>query len=74
MDDSRFRRATARLRPALAVAACLLLAACTKVTMYGDLEARQANEVFAALLSANVDAEKRTSLSKTGWEIRVDRA
>ena len=74
MDDSRFRCATARLRPALAVAACLLLAACTKVTMYGDLEERQANEVFAALLSANVDAEKRTSLSKTGWEIRVDRA
>ena len=75
MDLSRFRRGTGlALRPAIALLACMLLAACTQVTMYGDLEERQANEVFAALLAANVDADKRTSLSKTGWEIRVDRS
>src|SRR5690606_11581405 len=75
MDLSRIRRGTGvTLRPAIALLACLLLAACTRVTMYGDLEERQANEVFAALLAANVDADKRTSLSKTGWEIRVDRS
>src|SRR5690606_28685005 len=74
MDLSRFRRGTGlALRPAIALLACMLLAACTQVTMYGDLEERQANEVFAALLAANVDADKRTSLSKAGWEIRVDR-
>ena len=73
MDLPRFHPA-ATLRAASVLLSCLLLAACTKVTMYGDLEERQANEVFAALLSANLDAEKRTSLSKTGWEIRVDRA
>lgn len=74
MDLSRFRCGTGAARAGVVLLACLLLAACTKVTMYGDLEERQANEVFAALLSANIDAEKQTSLSKTGWEIRVDRA
>lgn len=74
MDFSRFRCGTGAARAGVVLLACLLLAACTKVTMYGDLEERQANEVFAALLSANIDAEKQTSLSKTGWEIRVDRA
>jgi len=73
MDCPRFRTGTAS-RAVAVVLSCLLLAACSQVTMYGDLEERQANEVFAALLAANVDAEKRTSLSKTGWEIRVDRA
>ena len=66
-------RMSAGLRAACLLLACLALAACSRVTMYGDLEERQANEVFAALLAANIDAEKRTSLSKTGWEIRVDK-
>lgn len=66
-------RMSAALRAACMLLACLALAACSRVTMYGDLEERQANEVFAALLAANIDAEKRTSLSKTGWEIRVDK-
>jgi type III secretion protein J len=75
MDLSRIKPGPGgALRPVFVLLACLLLAACSKVTLYGDLEERQANEVFAALLSSNVDAEKRTSLSKTGWEIRVDRA
>ena len=57
----------------LVLLACLLLAACSRVSMYSDLEERQANEVLAALLSADIGADKRTSLSKTGWEIRVER-
>ena len=60
-------------RPLLVLLACLLLAACSQVSMYSDLEERQANEVLAALLAADIGADKRTSLSKTGWEIRVDR-
>ena len=60
-------------RPLLVLLACLLLAACSQVSMYSDLDERQANEVLAALLAADIGADKRTSLSKTGWEIRVDR-
>lgn len=53
---------------------CALLAACSRTTLYSDLDERQANEVLAALLASGVSAEKRTSVSKTGWEIRVDQA
>ncbi|TWT18160.1 EscJ/YscJ/HrcJ family type III secretion inner membrane ring protein [Luteimonas marina] len=73
MDLRRPRNGTRIGRTACVVLACLLLAACSRVTLYGDLEERQANEVFAVLLAADVNAEKRTSLSKTGWEIRVDK-
>ena len=66
-------RASAFARPLLVLLACLLLAACSQVSMYSDLDERQANEVLAALLAADIAADKRTSLSKTGWEIRVDR-
>jgi len=61
------------LRAVGVLSACLLMVACSGVTMYGDLDERQANEVFAALLAAGVNAEKRTSISKTGWEIRVEK-
>lgn len=73
--DRSFPPASPRsgVRVGLLLAACLMLVACSRVTLYGDLEERQANEVFAALLASNVNAEKRTSLSKTGWEIRVDK-
>ena len=60
-------------RPILVLLACLVLAACSQVSMYSDLDERQANEVLAALLAADIGADKRTSLSKTGWEIRVER-
>lgn len=73
MDAQGSSGARAPWRVALMLLAALALAGCSRVTMYGDLEERQANEVFAALLASGVDAEKRTSLSKTGWEIRVDR-
>ncbi|WP_202845422.1 type III secretion system inner membrane ring lipoprotein SctJ [Luteimonas saliphila] len=74
MDSVRPRSPlTAGLRAGCLLLACLLLAACSRVTLYGDLEERQANEVFAALLASGVNAEKRTSISKTGWEIRVDK-
>ncbi|WP_081770243.1 hypothetical protein [Luteimonas huabeiensis] len=53
---------------------CALLAACSRTTLYSELDERQANEVLAALLASGVDAEKRTSVSKTGWEIRVDQS
>ena len=38
MDLSRFRCGTGAARAGVVLLACLLLAACTKVTMYGDLE------------------------------------
>ena len=63
-----------RWKPLLALLMCLLLAACTRTTLYADLDERQANEVLAALLSTGIGAEKRTSASKTGWEIRVDQS
>ncbi|HRO26012.1 MAG TPA: type III secretion inner membrane ring lipoprotein SctJ [Luteimonas sp.] len=72
--DMRRPRPFPVLRAACVLLACVLLAACSRVTMYGDLDERQANEVFAALLASDINAEKRTSLSKTGWEIRVDKA
>lgn len=73
MNTSDRLRMSGALRAAGLALACLLLAACSKVTLYGDLEERQANEVYAALLGSGVNAEKRTSISKTGWEIRVDK-
>ena len=63
-----------RWKPLLALLMCLLLAACTRTTLYADLDERQANEVLAALLSTGIGAEKRISASKTGWEIRVDQS
>ena len=63
----------APMRALLVLVACLLLSACSQVSMYTDLDERQANEVLAALLAADINADKRTALSKTGWEVRVDR-
>lgn len=53
---------------------CVLLAACSRTTLYSDLDERQANEVLAALLASNIGAEKRVSASKTAWEVRVDQS
>src|SRR5690606_6975796 len=57
-----------------ALLACLLLAACSRATLYNELDEQQANEVMAALLAAGVAAEKAPSSSKKGWEVRVDQA
>jgi len=73
MASLRPKSPAAFARPVLVLLACLLVAACSQVSMYSDLDERQANEVLAALLAADISADKRTSLSKTGWEIRVER-
>lgn len=52
--------------------ACLLLAACSRATLYNELDEQQANEVMAALLASGVAAEKAPSSSKKGWEVQVD--
>ncbi|WP_149195359.1 type III secretion system inner membrane ring lipoprotein SctJ [Luteimonas suaedae] len=70
MSTSTSKRGSWRV--ALGLLACLLLAACGRTTLYSDLEERQANEVLAALLATGVKADKRLSVSKNGWEIRVD--
>ena len=51
-------RASAFARPLLVLLACLLLAACSQVSMYSDLDERQANEVLAALLKVDIAAAK----------------
>lgn len=53
--------------------ACLLLAACNRVTLYNDLDEQQANQVMAALLGSGLASEKSPSPSKKGWEVRVNR-
>ncbi|NIJ70761.1 type III secretion system inner membrane ring lipoprotein SctJ [Xanthomonas sp. 60] len=49
---------------------CLLLAGCTRTELLQGLEERQANEVVAALLHHNIDAEKRAQ-GKAGFVVRV---
>ncbi len=53
--------------------ACLLLAACNRVTLYNELDEQQANQVMGALLGAGVASEKAPSSSKKGWEVQVNR-
>lgn len=54
--------------------ACLFLAACSRVTLYNELDEHQANQVMAALLGSGVASEKAPSTSKKGWEVRVNRS
>ena len=51
--------------------ACLLLAGCGGTTLYSSVDERQANDMMGALISAGIDAEKRPSASKTGWDVVV---
>src|SRR5690606_1369097 len=54
--------------------ACLLLAACGRVTLFSNLDENQANEVMAVLLANGISADKRNSIaSDTGYQIRVGR-
>src|SRR5699024_5880625 len=65
-------RAGAWRKIVLMLAACLLLAACGRVTLFADLDERQANEVLAVLLTHGISADKRSSLaSDTGYQVRV---
>lgn len=58
---------------ALALLACLLLAGCSRTTLYSNLDEQQANELMAALLGAGIGADKgqTTTQNGTGWEVRV---
>lgn len=56
------------------LATVFLLAGCGRATLFSDLDERQANDVMAALLASGVKADKRTSISKSGWEIRIDQS
>lgn len=47
------------------------LAACTNNPLYSDLTEKQANEVQAALLMAQIDAEKTPMAKGTGWSVQV---
>ena len=59
-------------RIAALLVACLVLAACSRVTLNDGLDERQANRVLAVLLANGIKAEKRSSLaSDTGYQLRV---
>lgn len=60
-------------RIAMILLACVLLAACNRVTLYNELDEQQANDVMAALLGSGVTSEKNPSTTKKGWEVRVNR-
>ena len=47
------------------------LVACTNNPLYSDLTEKQANEVQAALLMAQIDAEKVPMTKGTGWSVQV---
>lgn len=65
-------RGWARTMPLLL--ACLLLAACGRVTLFSNLDENQANQVMAVLLAHGISADKRNSVaSDTGYQIRVGR-
>ncbi len=61
-----------RLRLALPLLACLMLAGCGRTALYSELEEQQANEVMAALLAAGISADKEFADNKKGWEVHVD--
>jgi type III secretion protein J len=53
---------------------CLMLAGCGRAVLFADLDEHQANQVEAALLAADVDAEKVLADNKKGWKILVESA
>lgn len=56
--------------PIITLLLCLLLGACARTELLQGLEERQANEVVAALLHHNIDAQKRAQ-GKAGFVVRV---
>lgn len=70
-------KSPSRLSPwriAVLLFACLLLAACNRVTLYNELDERQANQIMGALLGAGIGSEKGPSSTKNGWEVKVSRS
>lgn len=55
----------------LGLLACVLLAGCGGTSLYSDLDEQQANEVVAALLDANISADKLQSEDKKAWQVNV---
>jgi type III secretion protein J len=51
---------------------CAVLAGCGRAVLFADLDEHQANQVEAALLAADVDAEKVPADNKKGWKILVE--
>lgn len=47
------------------------LAACSNAALYSDLTEKQANEVQAALLMAQIEADKTPMTKGTGWSVQV---
>lgn len=58
-------------RPAVTLLLCLLLAGCARTELLQALDERQANEVVAALLHHNIQAEKHLQ-GKAGFMVRVN--
>lgn len=57
----------------LVLLACLVLAGCSRVTLFNNLDERQANEVMAVLLAHGINVDKRNSIaSDSGYQIRVN--
>ncbi|MBL4866601.1 MAG: type III secretion inner membrane ring lipoprotein SctJ [Pseudomonadales bacterium] len=51
----------------------IMLSACNESPLYSKLTEQQANEVEAALLSANIDAHKEPAIDGEHWVISVSR-
>lgn len=54
-----------------ALLACLVLAACSGSALYSAMDERQANEVMGALLGSGIQAQKKPSATKVGWDVVV---
>ncbi|KLJ00634.1 type III secretion inner membrane ring lipoprotein SctJ [Luteimonas sp. FCS-9] len=51
--------------------ACMVLAGCSGSPLYSSLEERQANEMMGALIGSGIQAKKKPSATKVGWDVEV---
>lgn len=51
--------------------ACLLLAGCGGTALYSSVDERQANEMMGALIGSGIQAQKKPSATKVGWDVVV---
>lgn len=58
-------------RALLVLVAGMLLAACSGSALYSAMDERQANEVMGALLGSGIQAKKKPSSTKVGWDVVV---
>ena len=59
------------VRALCALLACCVLAACSGSALYSAMDERQANEVMGALLGSGIQAKKKPSATKVGWDVVV---